>query len=193
MKKLDILIIILIVIIIFLSYKVIKNNQTIEVVDVPQQISPEPIEDKGKMIYQDIYLKYENNKDTINTVNDNDVVFTLKGENTTNESIYYEIKLKYDGNNSNINNKLNIKLMELDENNNVKNNIDINRFNTINDRIIFIEEIKGLESIDKKYKLQIYSDIDNEYNNILVDVSISLEKKSIKRKREKSSFKKYRK
>ena len=178
-----ILFVIILILLFVLGYKFFKTEDTVIIDNPPinENDNKEKDLNKGTKIYDDIYLNFENNKNILNMSNIDDyIIFTLNGTNNSNNKIYYEIKLRYEDNKDSDNNKLIFNLIELN-NNEIKNSIELGSFNSINDMIIYSDEITEL-SVNKKYKLEVIkSDTNISYKNIVVDINISNEKKELQR------------
>ncbi len=160
----------IIISIVFLTYKIFLGKKD----NPPSNQEPTTYKYKGDKIYNDIYLEFQDNKNVLST-NNSDVIFTLKGDNISNNIIYYEITLNYEQvSNNYINSDLVFNLISLDDN----NTLSTGSYNTINNRIIYIGKIEGLSNIDKKYKLEVLSK-NKDYNNIIVSVNIASEEKKL--------------
>ena len=139
---------------------------------------PTPIEIKEE-IYNKIYLKYQNDKKEINPTLDNSTIFTIEGNNDSGRELYYEIILNGDNSSNYSYNKLKITLQEINDNEEIINNIDVERYNTFQNRIIHIGKIDSGSAISKKFKININCDDKSQYGDISVSVKISESKKEL--------------
>ena len=141
--------------------------------------TPAPPEDTKIGIYNGIYLTFKDNKNVIkpNVDDDNSVIFKLEGESSDSKELYYEITVNSEYNSNSIISKLTFNLLEINDEEEITNRINIDKFNTLENRVIYVGTITGLSSINKRYKLQITHDGTSTYNDITVDVKIATEKK----------------
>ena len=127
----------IIILFVFLIYKVFLNKEK----DPSSKQEPSTYKYKGDKIYNDIYLEFQDNRNVLST-NNSDVIFTLKGDNISNNIIYYEITLNNEQTSNNYpNSDLLFNLFSLDENDNTIGTLSTNSYNTINNRIIYIGKI----------------------------------------------------
>lgn len=143
---------------------------TITPIPTPEP-TPEPEKDKKEMIYNNIYLTYKENKKVIkpSKSSDNSIILLVEG---TGNNLYYEIVINSSYNSNTVISKLTFNLQEIDENEKVINHINIDKFNTLENRVIYTGNISG--SINKRYKLQITGDS----NDISVNVRVTPQKSS---------------
>ena len=169
MNNNKVLIVLIIILSSFIVYRLFfYKDKKPEVVNPPEVIIDE--KDKEVKIYDNLYLTFEKNINYFNQTNDY-VIFSLKGENTSNDDIYYEIKINSQ---NDLDDAIIFNLKEITENNAMQNDLSIDKSN-IDNNVIFEGQIEGLSKINKKYKLQMLSSI-KENDNMTVDINIVVNK-----------------